>query len=69
MRVFVIEIHVNAASETLGAIHISHVPEGGWPRPLPLDVHDLTFPGPGKVGLWTKSDVQAESEELRLQAF
>jgi hypothetical protein len=32
-----------------------------------LDVHDSTFPGPGQIGLWSKSDAQTEFDELELQ--
>ncbi|MGD0045059.1 MAG: family 16 glycoside hydrolase, partial [Isosphaeraceae bacterium] len=34
-----------------------------------LDVHDATFPGPGKIGLWSKSDAQTEFDELKLQGL
>jgi hypothetical protein len=34
-----------------------------------LDVHDPTFPGPGKIGLWSKSDAQTEFDELKLQGL
>ena len=34
-----------------------------------LDVHDATFPGPGKIGLWSKSDAQTEFDELELRDF
>jgi hypothetical protein len=32
-----------------------------------LDICDATFPGPGKIGLWSKSDAQTEFDELKLQ--
>jgi hypothetical protein len=32
-----------------------------------LDVRDATFPGSGKIGLWSKSDAQTEFDELKLQ--
>jgi hypothetical protein len=32
-----------------------------------LDIRDATFPGPGKIGLWSKSDAQTEFDELKLQ--
>jgi hypothetical protein len=31
-----------------------------------LDVHDSTFPGPGKIGLWSKSDAQSHFDDLTL---
>lgn len=31
-----------------------------------LDVHDSTFAGPGKVGLWSKADAQSEFDDLTL---
>jgi hypothetical protein len=34
-----------------------------------LDIHDATFPGPGKIGLWSKSDAQTEFDELKLQGL
>ena len=34
-----------------------------------LDVHDTTFPGPGKIGLWSKSDAQTEFDDLELQGL
>jgi len=34
-----------------------------------LDVHDATFPGPGKIGLWSKSDAQTEFDDLQLQGL
>jgi hypothetical protein len=32
-----------------------------------LDVQDDTFPGPGKVGLWTKADAQTHFDIFRVQ--
>lgn len=29
-----------------------------------LDVKDATFPGPGKIGLWTKADAQTHFDDL-----
>jgi hypothetical protein len=31
-----------------------------------LDVHDSTFPEPGKIGLWSKSDAQSQFDDLTL---
>jgi hypothetical protein len=31
-----------------------------------LDVHDSTFPGPGKIGLWSKSDARSQFDDLTL---
>jgi hypothetical protein len=32
-----------------------------------LDVTDTTLPGPGKVGLWTKSDAQTHFDDFRVE--
>jgi hypothetical protein len=32
-----------------------------------LDVTDTTFPGPGKVGLWTKADAQTHFDDFRVE--
>jgi hypothetical protein len=31
-----------------------------------LDVHDSTFPGAGKIGLWSKSDARSQFDDLTL---
>jgi Domain of Unknown Function (DUF1080) len=31
-----------------------------------LDVHDATFPGAGKIGLWSKADARSQFDELTL---
>jgi len=31
-----------------------------------LDVHDSTFPGAGKIGLWSKADAQSQFDDLTL---
>ena len=31
-----------------------------------LDVHDSTFPGAGKIGLWSKADAQSQFDDLAL---
>ena len=31
-----------------------------------LDVHDSTFPGAGKIGVWSKSDAQSQFDDLTL---
>lgn len=31
-----------------------------------LDVHDGTFPGPGRVGVWSKADARSHFDDLRL---
>ena len=31
-----------------------------------LDVHDATFPGAGKIGLWSKADAQSQFDDLTL---
>ena len=33
-----------------------------------LDVRDTTFPGPGRIGLWTKADAQSHFDDLTLAA-
>ena len=32
-----------------------------------LEVRDTTFPGPGKIGLWSKSDAQTEFDDLKVE--
>jgi hypothetical protein len=32
-----------------------------------LDVHDSTFTGPGKIGLWSKADARSQFDELTLK--
>ena len=32
-----------------------------------IELHDATLPGPGRVGLWTKSDSMTEFDQLRLE--
>jgi hypothetical protein len=34
-----------------------------------LEVKDTTFPGPGKVGLWTKADAQTHFDNLTVETF
>jgi hypothetical protein len=35
---------------------------------LPLDVHDATFPEPGKIGLWTKADAVTYFDDLSVES-
>jgi hypothetical protein len=32
-----------------------------------LDVNDDTFPGAGKIGLWTKSDAQTHFDKFEVE--
>ena len=33
-----------------------------------LEVHDRTFPGPGKIGLWSKADAQTTFDDFELKS-
>jgi hypothetical protein len=40
-----------------------------WDGKPVLDTSDATFPGPGRVGLWTKADSVTEFDDLALEAL